>query len=119
MWLIEAVVCVVAAALRSRTIGSCQSTATSYDCTAWLVAASLRKYRYRRIRLLPFGNGQNLIPLTITETEKIEKTRMKVWSPPTTSGLETLLINLDTYPLTYSPGTHTGPPLSRTLPSSS
>jgi len=40
--LIGAVVCVVAAALRSRTIGSCQSTATSYDCTARLVAASPR-----------------------------------------------------------------------------
>jgi len=38
-----AVVCVVAAALRFRTIGSCQSTATSYDCAARLVAASLRK----------------------------------------------------------------------------
>jgi len=32
VWLIGAVVCVVAAALRSRTIGSCQSTATSCDC---------------------------------------------------------------------------------------
>jgi len=37
VWLIGAVVCVVAAELRSR-------TATSYDCTARLVAASPRKY---------------------------------------------------------------------------
>jgi len=43
VWLIGAVVCVVAAALHSRTIGSCQSTATSCDCTARLVAASPRK----------------------------------------------------------------------------
>jgi len=43
VWLIGAVVCVVAAALRSRIIGSCQSTATSCDCTARLVAASPRK----------------------------------------------------------------------------
>jgi len=43
VWLIGAVVCVVAAALRSHTISSCQSTATSYDCTAWLVAASPHK----------------------------------------------------------------------------
>jgi len=42
--LIGAVVCVVDTALRSRTIGSCQSTATSCDCTARLVAASPRKY---------------------------------------------------------------------------
>jgi len=34
VWLIKAVVCVVAAALRFSTIGSCQSTATSCDCTA-------------------------------------------------------------------------------------
>jgi len=39
VWLIGAVVCVVAAELRSCTIGSCQSTATSYGCTARLVAA--------------------------------------------------------------------------------
>ena len=39
VWLIGAVVCVVAAALRSCTIGSCQSTATSCGCTARLVAA--------------------------------------------------------------------------------
>jgi len=54
VWLIGAVVCLVAACsgsnctlpremdgrnLRCSTIGSCQSTATSYDCTARLVAA--------------------------------------------------------------------------------
>jgi len=39
--LIGAVVCVVAAALRSRTIGSCQSTVISR--TARLAAASPRK----------------------------------------------------------------------------
>ena len=39
VWLIGAVVCVVAAALRSCTIGTCQSTATSCGCTAPLVAA--------------------------------------------------------------------------------
>ena len=38
VWLIGAVVCVVAAALRYCTIDSCQSTATSCDCTARLVA---------------------------------------------------------------------------------
>jgi len=43
VWLIGAVVCVVAAALRCSTIGSCQSTATSCDCTERLVAASPRK----------------------------------------------------------------------------
>jgi len=39
VWLIGAVVRVVAAALHSRTIGSCQSTAISCGCTARLVAA--------------------------------------------------------------------------------
>ena len=54
VWLIGAVVCLLAACrgsnctltramdgrnLRCSTIGSCQSTATSYDCTARLVAA--------------------------------------------------------------------------------
>jgi len=52
VWLIGAVVCLLAACrgsncmltramdghnLRCSTNGSCQSTATSYDCTAWLV----------------------------------------------------------------------------------
>jgi len=41
VWLIGAVVCVVVAALHSRTICSCQSTVTSCDCTERLVAASL------------------------------------------------------------------------------
>jgi len=40
---VDGAVCAEAAALRSRTIGSCPSTATSCDCTARLVAASPRK----------------------------------------------------------------------------
>jgi len=57
VWLIGAVVCLLAACrgsnctltramdgrnLRCSTIGSCQSTATSYDCTARLVVAALQ-----------------------------------------------------------------------------
>jgi len=43
VWLIGAVVRLLAAALHSSTIGSCQSTATSSDCKAQMVAASPRK----------------------------------------------------------------------------
>jgi len=41
VWLIVVVVCVVAATLRSRTIGSCQSTATSRVVQSQKVAVQL------------------------------------------------------------------------------
>jgi len=58
VWLIGAVACVVAATLCFRTIGSCQSTATSYDCTARLVAALPRNSAIEESDLYLFRSNE-------------------------------------------------------------